>query len=94
MEETKVYQLLKGYRNIPPANMKLLEETILLFSQLLIDFPQIKEIDINPLLINEKEAVILDARIAFDKEKVFKKFEPHEHMVISPTRKTGSTVDT
>jgi len=84
MEETKVYQLLKGYRNIPPANMKLLEETILLFSQLLIDFPQIKEIDINPLLINEKEAVILDARIAFDKEKVFKKFEPHEHMVISP----------
>ncbi len=35
-------------------------------------------------MINEKEACILDARIAFDKEKVFKKFEPHEHMVISP----------
>jgi acetyltransferase len=84
MEETKVYQLLKGYRNIPPSNLKLLEETLLLFSQLLIDFPQLKEIDINPLLINEKEACILDARIAFDKEKVFKKFEPHEHMVISP----------
>ena len=27
MEETKVYQLLKGYRNMPPANIKLLEET-------------------------------------------------------------------
>jgi len=84
MEETKVYQLLKGYRNVPPSNLKLLEETLLLFSQLLIDFPQIKEIDINPLLINEKDACILDARIAFDREKVFKKFEPHEHMVISP----------
>ncbi|MCW4045770.1 MAG: bifunctional acetate--CoA ligase family protein/GNAT family N-acetyltransferase [Candidatus Bathyarchaeota archaeon] len=84
MEETKVYQLLKGYRNVPPANLKLLEETMLLFSQLLIDFPQIKEIDINPLLINEKEAFILDARITVDKESVFKKFEPHEHMVISP----------
>jgi acetyltransferase len=84
MEETKVYQLLKGYRNVPPVNLKLLEETVLMFSQLLIDFPQIKEIDINPLLINEKEASILDARITVDKTRVFRKFEPHEHMVISP----------
>ena len=55
-----------------------------MFSQLLVDFPQIKEIDINPLLINEKEATILDARIVVDKQKMCKKFEPHEHMVISP----------
>jgi acetyltransferase len=84
MEETKIYQLLKGYRKSPPANLKVLEETLLLFSQLLTDFPQIKEVDINPLVINEKEACILDARIAIDKERVFKKFEPHEQMVISP----------
>ena len=84
MEETKVYQLLKGYRNVPPVNLKLLDETMLMFSQLLIDFPQIKEIDINPLLINEKDAFVLDARITIDKEDVFRKFEPHEHMVISP----------
>jgi acetyltransferase len=84
MEETKVYQLLKGYRNVPPADLKRLDETMLLFSQLLIDFPQIKEIDINPLLIDEKEACILDARIVIDKDSVCKKFEPHEHMVISP----------
>jgi acetyltransferase len=92
MEETKVYQLLKGYRNVPPANLKLLEETMLLFSQLLIDFPQIKEIDINPLLINEKEAFILDARTKVDKERVFRKFEPHEHMVISPYPKKYETL--
>jgi acetyltransferase len=84
MEETKVYQLLKGYRNAPPVDIKLLEEIMLLFSQLLIDFPQIKEIDMNPVLIDEKEALILDARIAIDKERVFRKIEPHEHMVISP----------
>jgi acetyltransferase len=92
MEETKVYQLLKGYRNVPPANLKLLEETMLQFSQLLIDFPQIKEIDINPLLINENEAFILDARITVDKERVFRKFEPHEHMVISPYPKKYETL--
>lgn len=91
MEETKVYQLLKGYRNAPPANLKLLEEIMVLFSQLLIDFPQIKEIDINPLLINEKEACILDARITVDRSKVFKKFEPHEHLVISPYPKKYET---
>jgi acetyltransferase len=84
MEETKIYQLLKGYRKSVPANLKVLDETLLLFSQLLTDFPQIKEIDINPLLINDKEACILDARITIDKDRVFKKFEPHEHMVISP----------
>ncbi len=84
MEDTKIYKLLKGYRGSPPADVKKLEETLLLFSQLLMDFPQIKEIDINPLLINEREAVILDARIVIDKESVCKTFEPHEHLVISP----------
>jgi acetyltransferase len=84
MEETKVYRLLKGYRGAPPVDMKKLEETLLTFSQLLVDFPQIKEIDINPMLISDKEACILDARILVDKEKVCKKHEPHEHIVISP----------
>ncbi|MFB3890305.1 MAG: acetate--CoA ligase alpha subunit, partial [Candidatus Bathyarchaeia archaeon] len=84
MEETKVYQLMRGYRNSPPANIKKLEETLLLFSQLLMDFPQIKEIDINPLLVNEADACILDARIVIDRERACRKLEPHEHMVISP----------
>jgi acetyltransferase len=92
MEETKIYRLLKGYRKAPAANLKVLEETMLLFSQLLVDFPQIKEIDINPLLINEKDACILDARIAIDKEAVFKRLEPHEHLVISPYPKKYETL--
>ena len=41
LEETKVYQVLKGYRNQPRANLELLEKTLLLFSQLLVDFPQL-----------------------------------------------------
>ncbi len=84
MEGTKVYQLLKGYRNMPPANLKLLEEIMVRFSQMIVDFPQLKEVDINPLLIDEKEAIALDARIVIDKELVFSKLEPHQHLVISP----------
>jgi acetyltransferase len=92
MEETKVYQLLKGYRNMPPANLKLLEEIMVQFSQMLVDFPQLKEVDINPLFIDEKEALALDARVVFDKEKVFAKIEPHEHLVISPYPKKYETL--
>ncbi|MEM2463416.1 MAG: GNAT family N-acetyltransferase [Candidatus Bathyarchaeia archaeon] len=92
MEETRVYQLLRGYRNMPPANIKLLEEILVRFSQMIVDFPQIKEVDINPLLINEKDAYVLDARIAVDKDLVFQKVEPHQHLVISPYPKKYETL--
>jgi len=91
MEETKVYQLLKGYRNVPPANIKLLEEIMVLFSQLLVDFPQLKEVDINPLFINSEEALAFDARILVDKQEVFERLEPHQHFVISPYPKKYET---
>jgi acetyltransferase len=84
MEETKAYQLLKGYRNVPPANIKLLEQIMIRFSQMLVDFPQLTEVDINPLFIDEKTALVLDARIVIDPERVFTKYEPHQHLVITP----------
>jgi acetyltransferase len=92
MEETKVYKLLKGFRNMPPANLKLIEETIVRFAQMLIDFPAIKEVDINPMFVNEKEAFALDARIVIDKERVFKKTAPYDHLVISPYPKRYESV--
>lgn len=84
-----MYELLKGYRNMPPANLKLLEEIMVRFSQLLVDFPQIKEVDINPLFIDAEEALALNARIVIDKERT--EFEPHEHLVISPYPKRYET---
>jgi acetyltransferase len=80
MEETKVYQILKGYRNHPPAKIKLLEEIIVRFSQMMIDFPQLKEFEINPLFIDESEALALDSRGVIAMENI----KPHENLVISP----------
>jgi acetyltransferase len=91
IEETRGYKLLKGYKKVPPANLKLLEEIMVRFSQLLVDFPQIKEVDINPLFINETEALALDARIVIDKTRASTKPEPHEHLVISPYPKKYET---
>jgi acetyltransferase len=91
IEETRGYKLLNGYKNVAPANIKLLEEIMVRLSQLLVDFPQIKEVDINPLFINEEEALALDSKIVIDKEHASTKFEPHEHLVISPYPKKYET---
>jgi len=80
MEETKVYRLLQGYRDIPPANMELLEEILVRLAQLVTDFSEIQELDINPLFINEKNACAIDARVLL---KHSEKPAPH-HLVISP----------
>lgn len=80
MEETKVYKLLKGFRNRPPVNLKLLEEILIRFSHLVSDFPEISEVDINPLFAGEKRIVALDARVLLRPTKV----RSPEHMVISP----------
>ncbi|MGA2934408.1 MAG: acetate--CoA ligase alpha subunit [Methanomicrobiales archaeon] len=79
MEKTKAYTLLKGFRGIQPVDMKKMEETMVEFSHLIIDNPEIKEIDINPLIPEENDFIALDARIILDKEP-----EKHPHLVISP----------
>jgi len=84
IERTKVYKLLKGYRNRRPANIRLLEEILVKFSQLITDFSQIKEVDINPLVIDENYAVALDARIIIDLKRVYSKPQTCDHLVIKP----------
>lgn len=63
MQETKAYSLLKGYRSRPAADMERLEEMIIRLSELLIDFPDIAELDMNPVLIKDGKPVAVDARI-------------------------------
>jgi acetyltransferase len=75
-----------------PANVKLLEELAVLFSQMLVDFPQLKEVDINPLFLTDKEAFAFDARIVIDKDMLLAQPEPHQHLVITPYPKKYETV--
>jgi acetyltransferase len=85
MEQTRIYNLLvSGFRNMPPANISLLEEILVRFSQMIIEFPQIREADINPLVVDDKEAIVLDARIIIDKEAVLGEVKPYEHLAIRP----------
>jgi acetyltransferase len=85
IEQTKAYKiLLKGHRGRPPANIRLVEEALLRFSQLVIDYPQIKEIDVNPIIAHENEIIALDARIFLDSSKDSTQTHTHEHLIISP----------
>ena len=65
MSETKIYKHLiqyKAFENI----LKYIEEILVRFSHLIIHFPQIKEIDINPFYITEDEGFILDASVLLE----------------------------
>ncbi len=84
MEETKVFRLLQGYRGRPAADIGLLERVILSFSNLVADFPEIAEMDINPLaLLSDGTALALDARIVLDPD-YSTEAPSHPHLIISP----------
>ena len=65
LRSIRAYPLLRGVRGEPPADIAAIEETVLRVSQLVSDFPEIVEMDINPLVVhNQGEgAIVLDARI-------------------------------
>jgi acetyltransferase len=63
MEQTKIYQALKGVRGRKPIDLDALEQILTLFSQLVIEQPWIKEIDINPLVASPEGLIALDARV-------------------------------
>jgi len=63
MEKTRIYRALKGVRGRPPADLGALEQIMVRFSQLAVQHPLIREIDINPLMVSHTGIQALDARI-------------------------------
>jgi acyl-CoA synthetase (NDP forming) len=62
----KAYPLLKGYRNTPPTDVEAIKDILLNTSRLVMDNPQIKELDLNPIMAYEKGAKTVDARIILE----------------------------
>jgi acetyltransferase len=80
MQKTRVYHVLQGYRDIPPANLDLLAEILVRISQLVTDFPEIVELDINPLMVTGGRMVAVDARLIIEPTTV----RAPRHLIISP----------
>ena len=70
VRDIRSYALLEGARGKAAAKIDQIEETLLRLSQLVSDFPDITELDINPLMISDTtgEAIAVDGRIAFKVE--------------------------
>jgi acyl-CoA synthetase (NDP forming) len=66
IEQVKAYPLLRGYRGSPPADEKAIVEILLATSKLVMEHPEIKELDLNPILVYEKGAKTVDARIILE----------------------------
>ncbi|WP_102108050.1 bifunctional acetate--CoA ligase family protein/GNAT family N-acetyltransferase [Oceaniglobus roseus] len=64
VERTRAARLLGAFRNLPPADMEAVIETLLQLSDLVTALPEITELDINPLLAGPEGALALDARIS------------------------------
>ncbi|MBD3321763.1 MAG: CoA-binding protein, partial [Chitinivibrionales bacterium] len=71
VKRTKTYRLLTGVRGKPPVDIEAIVDNIVRMSQLVMDFPAIDEVDINPLKVgNEGDgAFVVDARIIISKER-------------------------
>jgi len=65
LDEIRAHSLLRGVRGRPPADREALVETLLRIGQMVTDFPEIVEMDINPLMVYEqgRGAVALDMRL-------------------------------
>jgi acetyltransferase len=63
VSRTRIARLLDGYRDRPPADRGALYLTLTKVSQLVVDLPEVIELDINPLLVDERGVVALDARM-------------------------------
>lgn len=66
ISEVKAYPLLKGYRNTPPADIEAIVKILLNTSKLVMEHEEIKELDLNPIMVYEKGAKTVDARIILE----------------------------
>jgi acetyltransferase len=86
LESLRAWPLLKGYRGRKPiAEVDRLIEILLRFSTLVADFPEIDELDANPVLVRDDQVIVLDARVVVDRHQVeAPTSRPYAHLAIRP----------
>ena len=66
IEEIKGYKLLKGYRGQAPVKISALEDILLAVSDFVENNPEIKEMDLNPVIASGNGAIAVDARVVLE----------------------------
>src|SRR5512136_314209 len=84
LDELRMRPLLAGYRGRPAAAVDKLVETLVRLSYLAADFPEVGELDINPLLVTPDGVTALDARVVGDRTAVEDPKRPYAHLSLRP----------
>jgi acyl-CoA synthetase (NDP forming) len=63
IQETKGYEILKGVRGQRPKNVESIVEVLLRVSRLAIENPEVKELDLNPVLVSDQDSQVVDVRM-------------------------------
>ena len=82
INRTKVSKMLGQFRNMPAVDLEQLIDVLLSVSGMACELPWIQEMDINPLIIDDKGIVAVDARIMIDFPKP--STDPYHHLAIHP----------
>ncbi|MCR9232629.1 MAG: bifunctional acetate--CoA ligase family protein/GNAT family N-acetyltransferase [bacterium] len=90
LESLRSWPLLNGYRGHAPVDLDRLIEVLIRLSYFVADFPEILELDVNPLLVSPDQVVALDARIIVDLETQPGTSRPYSHLAIRPYPKEFS----
>jgi acetyltransferase len=99
IRKTRIGQLLGAFKNLPAVDMDELVDVLLHVSEMVCELPELREMDINPLVADEKGVIALDARIIVEPLKPDVKRYGHmaimpypTHMVRSATLNDGMKV--
>ncbi|MEJ8838282.1 acetate--CoA ligase family protein [Ramlibacter sp. AN1133] len=76
-------EILKGVRGAKPVNREALQDTIVRVSQLVSDFPEISEMDLNPVFASDEGAIAADVRIVVNFNQKEARFRPDEKSVVA-----------
>lgn len=80
---TRVSRVLAAYRDVPAASLDAVATTLVKLAQLATDFPEIRELDLNPLLADPDGVIVVDARIRVMPAGDWREND-HPRMVIRP----------
>lgn len=84
LKSLQIYPLLEGYRGSKPKNIDKLIEVLIRISYLAADYPEIEELDINPLIVTSDDVIALDARIVVNNDMPVKANNDYSHLILRP----------
>lgn len=82
IQQTRVSKMLQPFRDMPAADIKAVEQVLLQVSEMACELPWIREMDINPLIVDESGAMAVDARIVVGHYSATHR--RYSHMAIHP----------